>query len=315
MLDIRDRIGELMHTAIARSTKYIFVLGDLFKDRTPNEFHRLVISNFFHLCEQNNIQVRVILGNHDLPRVIGQLHPLMAFTPLLPDNVKIYAEPTIEEIEGVKFYFMPFAGPPQLPHLEKFIKGSTADDVLVMHGLVQGAVAGVYEYELSDGDVIPMDTIKHFKGVLAGDVHKPQRIGNVWYPGALERLTFNDENEDRSFYIMRFGKAVTAESVLVHARKMVTLRADQLDLSNVKDAIVRVLNAKATDVEAIKRQLEQAGCYYVASVRTTETEVKQVQQANAVSVPDLVKQYAAKTQYTGDLASATRLIMDTLASI
>lgn len=314
-IDICDRIKELMDYVLSNNIKYLFIAGDIFKDKFPAPNHLHAFAKWLEQCQANRIETYIIPGNHDKMKTTEQIHYLGAFLPIAPDRIHIIDAPQIKIIEGQRFYIYPYMGSPQQPLLDEFAKTATTDDILVMHGIVEGCVAGIFEYEITDGDVISKDSISKFKMVLVGDIHDQQNFDNVYYPGSLERLTFNDAGEHKGFYDID-TQNINATFHRVNARKMITVNPyDKLD--SVKDAIVRVKHIKPEDIPEIKRKLLEAGCFYISTIQTIDSEEIDVavSQQAVMNVPDLIKAFAEKVGYKGDMESATKLIIDTISGV
>ena len=310
-MDIHDRIEELLNYLVKNDIKHLFIAGDIFKDKFPVPSHLREFATVLQRCAHQDINVWIIPGNHDRAKASDQMHHLGIYMPILPPQVRIIDAPSVIKIEGIRFYFFPYIKSPQQPNLMEFLGDSTSEDVLVMHGIVEGCKSGLFEYEINDDDIINMSVVRHLKMVLAGDVHTMQHFDNVYYPGSLERLTFNDEGETKGFWDIIIGGEI--KFVPVNARRMVTVHADDIKPGvDVKDAIVRIKGIKAEDVADAKKILNNAGCYYVANIRLAEKkEIEGVHQIT-VSIPDLIRQHAQKVGYTGDIDSAIKTIMETL---
>lgn len=133
-----------------------------------------------------------------------------------------------------------------------------------------------------------------FDLVALGHIHKPQRIdGNVFYSGSLNALTFNDEGEERGFWLHHFdgdGTPALRDSEFIRTpyREFLTLRLGNEDIAAVnagrldevalqhwrldgciQGKIVRVFyectedNNKAFNRGAFQQELYEDGAFYV----------------------------------------------------
>lgn len=322
LIDICDRIDEVIKYIQTNKIHHLFVLGDLFKDRDPSAIFLLQLAKLIMACQNHGIKLYIIPGNHDQPKLAQQISALTAFVPLLPSNIQIISEPTVMSVEDVVLHIFPYMQSPQHEALAPFVQKAKAEDILLMHGIIEGCVAGEFEYEITDDDAIPIKMISKFRAVIAGDIHKQQHFKNVWYPGSLERLTFNDEKDEKGFLDISIPKGKAAPKVKfvrVHARKMTTIHAADIERVKqgqipVKDTIVRVTGCRGEDVANVKRILEDARCYYIASIRFLGDSIREVPKSG-VSVPDLIKRFAEKVGYQGDIDAATKTIIDTLGGV
>jgi exonuclease SbcD len=321
-LDIMDRINEVIDYMVANQIKHLFFLGDMFKVRQPENAHAAAVSKIFKVLADHKIVCWFIPGNHDQARFRGQAHALAVYQPISPPGyINIADEPDEFQIGGERFLLFPYISSPQDPKLKAFLSRikNPQECILLMHGSIEGCkLLDSDEIEINDKDTVRMDTIRKVGAVFAGHVHRPQQFEHVMYPGALERLTFNDEPDERGFLDVTMEKGkVSAQLIPVHARRMMTLHAGHIPAIrrgevDVKGAIVRIKGAKSDEVVAIRQALHDGGCYYVSSVQSQEVAVKEAPKTG-LTVIELVKRYAKKRSYPEDgIESAAALITGTL---
>ncbi len=328
LLDIRNRIKEILTYAVNQKISRIILGGDIFRDRHPSMLHLTIFAEFLRDARNLGIKVSVIPGNHDQAKMQGQIHALSAYIPLLGDNQDIILDrPLWGHYEDQKFFFFPYLKSPQNDALVEFIKAApqaVSTSFLILHGTVEGALAkNMTEYEIFDEDTIAFEHVMGFRGVLAGHIHECQHFNNVWYPGSIERLTFDDEGIDKFFLDVSVDTKGNPQifKVPLQARKMMTLEAEEInqvqdgDIS-VEDAIVRVKNANKNYVQDIKQVLADNGVYYVTSIHTIESDLKQTPvNPGTFKIGDFVEKYAEKVKFEGDVPKVTKTIQETLAGV
>ncbi len=121
-----------------------------------------------------------------------------------------------------------------------------------------------------------------------GHIHRPQPLGaNAFYSGAINRLNFNDEGQERGFYIHTLDdncKLVNSEfTELESPRPFKTIRMDDggirdfnltgiLPQQDVENAIVRVIydctdeNQKALNRPQLERAIMDMGAFWVQEI-------------------------------------------------
>ena len=128
-----------------------------------------------------------------------------------------------------------------------------------------------------------------------GHIHRPQSLGaNAYYSGAVNALNFNDEGQQRGFYIHTIEDVNAADNsihhiltnsdgIALHPRKFKTVRLEGsanhdfnlsglLPYNDVQDAIVRVIydctdeEQKALNRAALEKTLTDAGAFYVQEI-------------------------------------------------
>lgn len=152
--------------------------------------------------------------------------------------------------------------------------------------------------------IIPSTALHNadFDAVMLGHIHRPQKVyglKNVFYSGAVNALNFNDEGQDRGFYVHEFdgSKIVnsafhvlpyrqfktlkwTADDVTEYLRSPDIFIADHHIYDLVEDRIVRVHyqctpeQKQAIGIPALQAKLYELGAFYVAELEAdTDTEI------------------------------------------
>ena len=170
----------------------------------------------------------------------------------------------------------------------------THKTVLMAHITVPGCnmEAGQNTFLQSFEPVLTTETLNTagYDLVCLGHVHRPQQLPNcsrVFYSGSINALNFNDEGQDkgfwiheldddgeidsrfiktpsRQFYTMRIGDEDVTQINAGHTSEIIQKHADQ-----VRNRIVRVLysctdeHEKALDKASLQRELEKSGAFYV----------------------------------------------------
>lgn len=148
--------------------------------------------------------------------------------------------------------------------------------------------------------VLPREAIEtaNFDACLLGHIHRPQkieRLPNVFYSGAINALNFNDEGQDRGFWIHEFSGHELVGSAFHETpyRKFLTLSWDEEDVKDyiaygetalaakyegqLDDRIVRVRYSctseqrKALNVPALQNDLYKLGAFYVSDIEAMQT--------------------------------------------
>lgn len=318
--DLIAAVTEMRNYAIRNEIKHMLLLGDIFKTKSPTMFYLSVVSELLYGLRSCGIHLWIMIGNHDDYPSEGQTHALSVFKHMHLPGIHVMDQPEGVEIEGTKVLFFPYARAPQDPKLRAAIAKIGMADVLCLHGTVEGALMShKAEYEIHDADEIKSEVVNPFKLVLAGHLHQQHNVGHVWYPGSIERLTFDDEGSDKGFLDVTVnGGVIHVKQVALESRAMMTVTQDQLPqvvtgLIDVKDAIVRVVDADWAP-EDIRKVLTKAGCYHVAYIRNKANGLQneQTPQVDAVDVPSFVAAYAKKVGYEGDVTQASHAVVEAL---
>ena len=178
-----------------------------------------------------------------------------------------------------------------------------APAVLVAHYTVPGCntESGQTSFFANFEPVIPTEVLRaaDFDAACLGHIHRPQLVfgfENVYYAGAVNGLNFNDEGQDRGFYVHEFDQRRLSESTfhILPYRPHVTLKWAPEDVTEylqsptlyvaahqlndvVADKIVRVHykctpeQKEAMNIPMLQAQLYDAGAFYVAEIEADTT--------------------------------------------
>ena len=313
LLDIKERIDEILNFAESKKAGMMVLAGDMFRERHPDMAHMEILSQSFKRLIDDKIETLVIPGNHDVSRIRGSSHTLTPFMPLTKDTcIHIVDKPTI--INDIALF--PYMSAPQEPALKEFLKiVPPSCRFLVMHGTVRGAVLNkLVDYEIHDEDAVDANLLDRFQWVFAGHIHDAQKFRNVVYPGSIERLDFGDEFSNKSF--VRLPDDGGIETCHLNARKMVTVSyqilKDHYKELDLKDAIVRVINADKDFIPDIRRMLVERRCYYIAGISTVDAVRQEITTKEMLDTPKFVERFAKKVEYVKPLEPATEMIMEML---
>lgn len=176
--------------------------------------------------------------------------------------------------------------------------------ILMAHYTVPGCnmESGQTSFFTNFEPVIPREALiaARYEGVLLGHIHRPQIIegfDNVFYSGAINAMNFNDEGQDRGFWIHEFnekGTLVKGHRYTTPYRQFRTITWDPDEVGDyiregamylhrtgisedVTDKIVRVRYSctseqkKALNIPLLQKNLYELGAFYVADIEAEST--------------------------------------------
>ena len=322
-LDICRCLDALVVRATEERPDVIIVAGDMFhqakvwSDRGLRE--NRTATHYIRLLEKV-APVVIVRGtpNHDSE----QQFELLKNTFLHDDSVHIITEPEVRKVYSYSGKAVQIAGLPGFdrgfyrakhPGLSKeeenevftetlanLILGLKANcepgtpTVLVSHFTIPGCnmESGQTQFFSQFEPVVYPDTLlaAGFDLNCFGHIHRPQQIkeaGNTFYSGAVSAMNFNDEGQERGFY-MHFideekGMAVYSHFYTLPTRKFKTILLEDEDVAainegntviaeDVYEKIVRVLynctdeHNKAFNKAALEQQLYAAGAFWVQEI-------------------------------------------------
>lgn len=319
LLDIRDRLSEIAKYTITNGIPHMIILGDIFKEKRPSPMHLSVFTEFLSTLLERGTTVIVFPGNHDMHKIQGEVHAMKPLKYLQGHQLMIIDEPTSLVLSKINVLVFPYIKSPQRNYLPDLLKQANKNSILLMHGTIEGAALhGMGDFEIFDEDYIPASMISDLQAVFAGHIHEFQHFGNVWYPGSIERLTFDDEGHDKFFLDVEINRGgdVNVTSVRINARPMMTIAANKLSsveqgIIDIRQAVVRVIGVERQNVQEIRQLLMKKGCYFVASIQTATRTISPVQNSHAITnfnMSEFVRTFAQKNGYKGDLQEAEKMV-------
>ncbi len=171
--------------------------------------------------------------------------------------------------------------------------------VLMAHYTVLGSntESGQVQFFAQYEPIIPPETldVAGFDLVALGHIHRPQQVmscKNTFYSGAINANNFNDEGQERGFYIHTLDSNELKESKFYKtpSREFKTIKFDNDDvqifnlsqecsIDDIKDKIVRIQysctddNAKVLNKKALEDCLYKQGVFWVSDISPEKIDV------------------------------------------
>ena len=319
--DTLNCLNELVRVAKEEKPDLVLVSGDIFDtaEIMQRRSHQEVLharNIIFQLSKAaGNVIVMRGTPNHDSEWAFEELKGHFELVP----NVQIVTQPQVITLDGVSVAVLPgfdrgvfrakYPGlgkeeenevlTGEISNIVKGLKTMCGTDdltILMAHYTVPGCnvesgqVMMLTQFE----PIIPVDalTAADYDLVALGHIHRPQQLfdRNWYYSGAVNALTFNDEGQERGFYIHNYEDGVW-NSVFHRTpyREFKTTYLDEADMQlinegqydivgmqhwkgNIDGKIVRVLynctfeTNKAVNKALFERKLLEDGAFQVTEI-------------------------------------------------
>lgn len=179
--------------------KHVCHLGDLVDRR---KFINYVILNswrkrFFDRLQSNNIQMDIIVGNHDV--TYKNTNEINAMEELFNhyDNINVYTEPLEKEYDSLNVALVPWINSGNYQKSIEFLNGSKAE-VVFGHFEISG-------FEMDRGNIchdgLNSKLFERFDLVLSGHFHHKSSQGNISYLGNQYEMTWMDYGDQKGFHV------------------------------------------------------------------------------------------------------------------
>ena len=265
--DTYSCIEELVDEVENERPDYVLVPGDIFHQAAIGQARShtevLRVRDIISRLSDNAGQVVIMRGtpNHDSAEAFEELKAHFSDKP----NVHIVTEAKVLEFSDLCIALVPGfdrgiyrAAHPGLSaeeentvfteEIRNIVLGLRAQctvgkpSVLMAHITVPGCnmEAGQNTFLQNFEPVLSTDTINaaDFDLVCLGHIHRPQQLTNVhntFYSGAINAMNFNDEGQDRGFYVhnVKATGLIDSEFRKTHYRHFKTLHLDDDDIANI----------------------------------------------------------------------------------
>jgi len=273
--DFHNNFAKIVDEALKENVDLFLICGDVFHKSDPSPKDFVEFSEQIGRLTEAGVKIIIIAGNHDRPRVKGGQNPIRGLVEAKHPSL-YYIQSTINEpiiIESKKASIgivpIPYIDPRVVKYInedyDKILKEKINNilenpkmnnvdyKILMAHLIVLGAEYKNIFYWLQDEPKIKLSDLmeEKFDYIALGHVHTPQCISKkVYYSGSIEKVSFLEENENKSFILASFNdKGMEVELKSLSCRPMKTLEF----------TISSNLNPTETLIEAIEKSNIESG--------------------------------------------------------
>ncbi|MEE8318842.1 MAG: exonuclease SbcCD subunit D [Dehalococcoidales bacterium] len=291
LIDFLSAFDRVIDYALENKVDLVLFCGDTYKTREPGQTQQREFAKRLNRLSAGGIPVFLLIGNHDMPNAVGRATATEIFDTLAVANVYVSNRPDVYKIPTasgvVQVVSLPWPRRSALLSKEEAknldlaqikdrlqqalttaieVNAAKLDPglpaVLAAHAWVTGATVGSekimtigQEPSLLLSNVARPD----FDYVALGHIHRHQVLSEnppVVYAGSLESMDFNDEDDDKGFYLVDIesggetGKRkVTFDFHPVEGRRFVTVSVN-IEAEDM-DPTATVLKAIAGQAESL----------------------------------------------------------------
>lgn len=231
--DQRHVLQQLLSYAREKKVDAVVIAGDIYDRSVPPGAAVALLDELLNtLCEQLQVPVIIIPGNHDSGERLGfgARQFKQAGVHILADLDRI-TQPAVVQCgdQTLHFYGIPYCDPETVRSHFKVdvsnhdqahtylvnkihqVKQSDVSNVLVSHCFVDGAEACESERPLSIGgaDRVSFEPLVDFDYVALGHLHGPQFRGkkHIRYSGSPLKYSFSEQRQKKSVTLVEFDAA------------------------------------------------------------------------------------------------------------
>ena len=175
----------------------IIHLGDIVDRRKYISYTTLRDMNdhFMKVCKDRNIDLHILVGNHDVP--YRNTNEVNAMREIYGEDVTWYSSATAKSFDGCEILFLPWINNENYGETITKIKNTTAQ-VAMGHLEVAGCLM---QRGMVNEHGLDIDVLKNFEIVMSGHFHTMSITKNVYYLGCPYELTWSDYGDIKGFHI------------------------------------------------------------------------------------------------------------------
>lgn len=328
-LDItKDYFENFFFTLILKNYKkgdLLIIQGDVFDNRSHLNLKAISYAlDIFNWLEENDIDVRIIIGNHDMYQIGSNEHNSLQILKKYK-NITIYLEPTLVKLTENKLgLMMPYFSNVDLQkkYLQQY-QGKA--DYIFCHSDLAGAKNNINSAPLLHGPNI--GDFVSFPKVYASHIHLHQKIHNFTFIGCPFHLDRNDKDDQKGIYIVDIDSG--SETFIPNFRSP-EYKSIEILVSEDIDKIERVLNTERVISEKpiddwyditinnslLMEKPELTKKLMDFSRKKTLSQIKQIDDlvikdtvedmlleniGVTLSIPDMVREYVKKQNFKDDI--------------
>ncbi|WP_066016817.1 exonuclease SbcCD subunit D [Endozoicomonas atrinae] len=225
-------LQQLVDYIVSENIDVVVIAGDVY-DRAvpPAAAVSLLDDTLNRICNELNVQVIMVSGNHDSAKRLGFASRQLSHAGLhIISHLGQITEPVVITVgdETVRFYGIPYCDPENVRDqfdtdvrnydeahcflIEQIADSQTgeAPSVLISHCFVDGCEDSESERPLSVGgaDRVSWEPMKRFDYVALGHLHSPQHKGekHIRYSGSILKYSFSEQNQKKGATLVELDK-------------------------------------------------------------------------------------------------------------
>jgi DNA repair protein SbcD/Mre11 len=304
VLDYLAMLDSIIDFANDEDVDLVVFTGDAFHVNNPkpiylNEFSKRIVEL------RKKRPVVLLVGNHDMTRS-SSASAIEIYNSLQMEGIIVGSEIGMKVVDTkagkIQVTMMPYPARMSIDEISKQLNrvmkkiDTKLPSILLGHFSVKNAAVGSEaSYSFGSNSEISLEDIARdeFDYVALGHIHKHQNLTTgledvppVVYAGSIERVSFNEEKEEKGFVLVEIvNKKTKWEFILLDARPYKTLEIvcenshatkrmlDKISKTDLKGAIVRYIihiseeYARTIDEKYIQEAIMDAGAFAISGKR------------------------------------------------
>lgn len=241
LLDFANTFDSIVNEFMKREVKIVVITGDIFETRHPTSAQLNAFSKCIQHAINNNLEVVVVVGNHDQQRTISTT-TVDIFNSLKTPGISIYSNFGVHEVKdefgnNVNFILMPYRDRRMTgakinsdaineikEELNELCKDLDSPKIAVGHFMMDKSITGENPDSFSINELIlPLNIFDDFDVTIMGHVHKHAILSKnplIMYSGSMEKISFGEKHHIKVTIILDTNNILNPEIIKTKIRNL-----------------------------------------------------------------------------------------------
>lgn len=270
--------------------KTVIQLGDIHDKRKSVDFvvAEYIINTFFKWFEENEVEFISLVGNHDSYYKNTIKLDGMSQLTTKNDYITIIKEPTVKEIEGSKFLFVPWiCDENQKECLDAIKKYNKKKENIILLGHFELSGFEITSGIITETGNVLLDDLKNYKKVISGHYHLTSEKKNIIYIGTPYELTWNDCNDRKRIILYDTNTnefQMVYPNIVLYEKILYTDKIKKKDLSIYSGKYVKVIVNEEYNLTKLNKFLKDLNTVHPLSIQFIDN--RKIEQKEQVYTED-----------------------------
>lgn len=256
-LEVINNFRQIIQMCIDQSISILIIAGDVYHNSKPSPNLQDEVNKLLNYASVNKLYVLLLDGNHDLSKQIDSVSVLKTTNtfqiPYIIQTSKFLDKEISIRKDTVRFIFLPtYTTNEQVKYLldqNLYENNDYKHPIIVIgHFTVQGAQLNDWLVAENE-EYIDLNNFnnRNISFVVLGHLHRSQILKNnnpfIFYTGSLQRIDFNEENQEKGYWIIN-TKTKETNFYPIETQRFYTLQVDINDDKSVLEQIKEKINVE-----------------------------------------------------------------------
>lgn len=241
LLDFSNTFDSIVDEFVKRKVKIIVLTGDIFETRHPTSAQLNIFSKCVQRAINNNLEIVVVVGNHDQQRTIATT-TVDIFNSLETPGISIYPNFGVHEVKdefgnSVNFILMPYRDRRMTraktnadainkiqEELNELCSNLDSPKIIVGHFMMDKSITGENPDSFSINELIlPLSMFDNSDVTIMGHVHKHAILSKkplIMYSGSMEKVSFGEKHHTKIAIVLDTNNILNPEIIKTKIRNL-----------------------------------------------------------------------------------------------